>query len=570
MAITQEAIRFEFVSHGTQVNPNEIPKDTLYLDVGNALGPGVIDGHHLAAHSGSAARLVLQNPELVQDSISADRKPADAFTIVLHDWPDLDCIASAFLASQLLTTGEYPSGVDALVQYVDAIDSGNLGVTQENPFSLYAAYMLILHDQGLELGKQKSDMWIDSVQTGLKLIDFVIKHVNEQDTSILEVDAFSCPGVFRQRDRQEVEHDLSRYTSSLKDPTKCSRMLELTLPAQFGGSKQVPALLIRDVQNAGDPDRCIFFKDWARSDKQNAPKTEGFVALSVFLSENEHQLRRAIISVKPKSTTTLKGLGQLLENAESARRIELHGVDDRATDPATGIAKAKRAGFDNSDPWYDGRGQNFTIVDAPRSGTVLSADEIEEIFIEFGKAASQNAEPIKLPSPAEESPSGEVNDDTLKSLTFLVESWRNQPNVQPTVVHPEIFISYSRRTLDWVEQNIYQALASWRGPKSIFFDKRTLEGGMGWLDELASAVANCRVFLPVYSRPYFESDFCQWELQLAVVRDPTGRKRIVIPLILEEVELPAYCSLIQAEMATKDWMQKRLLDALAKVLDKKV
>jgi len=567
MPVNQEAIRFEFVSYGVQVDPRDVAKDTLYLDVGNALGPGVIDGHHLAAHSGSAARLVLQNPELVLESQRVDRNPADPFTIVLHEWPDLDCVASAYLASQLLTTGEFPGSVDALVQYVDATDSGNLGVTQENPHSLYAAYMLTLHDQGLEVEKPKNEMWIDAVQTGLKLIDFVLKQIDEHGVSILEADAFKCPGIFRQRDRQEIERDLSRYTSSLNDPAKCPRKLELTLPTQFGGSKEVSSLLIRDVQNAGDTERCIFFKDWARSDKDHAPKSEGFVALSVFLAENEHQTRRAIISVKPNSTTTLKGLGPLLETAESAKRTELFGTDDRATDPETGIARPKRTGFDNSDPWYDGRAQNFTIVDAPRGGTVLTADEIEEIFIKFGKASSQHVEPLKLPSPGDESSSSGVNDDTLKSLTFLVESWRNQPEVKPKLVHPEVFISYSRRTLDWVEQNIYSTLVSWRGQDSIFFDKRTLEGGMGWLDELASAVSNCRVFLPIYSRPYFESDFCQWELQLAVVRDPTGRKRIIIPLILEEVELPAYCRLIQAEMAANNELQHRLLAALASVLD---
>jgi hypothetical protein len=43
-----------------------------------------------------------------------------------------------------------------------------------------------------------------------------------------------------------------------------------------------------------------------------------------------------------------------------------------------------RPGYGNADPWYDGRAQGYTIVDAPRSGTMLTADEIESIFLLFG------------------------------------------------------------------------------------------------------------------------------------------------------------------------------------------
>ncbi len=32
--------------------------------------------------------------------------------------------------------------------------------------------------------------------------------------------------------------------------------------------------------------------------------------------------------------------------------------------------------FPGSDPWYDGRGHGYTIVDGPRFGSVLSLDEV--------------------------------------------------------------------------------------------------------------------------------------------------------------------------------------------------
>ena len=94
----------------------------------------------------------------------------------------------------------------------------------------------------------------------------------------------------------------------------------------------------------------------------------------------------AVIVVE-NAGASLRGLGSLLDQAESDRRRHLYGVDDRATDPATGAAKPPRPGYANSDPWYDGRAHGYTIVDAPRAGTLLTADEIEAIFLRFGGAA---------------------------------------------------------------------------------------------------------------------------------------------------------------------------------------
>jgi hypothetical protein len=80
----------------------------------------------------------------------------------------------------------------------------------------------------------------------------------------------------------------------------------------------------------------------------------------------------------------LHGLGDVLDLAETERRRQIYGVDDRITDPVTGEAKPPRPGYSNADPWYDGRAHGYTIVDAPRAGTLLTAVEIESIFLRFG------------------------------------------------------------------------------------------------------------------------------------------------------------------------------------------
>jgi len=91
----------------------------------------------------------------------------------------------------------------------------------------------------------------------------------------------------------------------------------------------------------------------------------------------------------------------------------------------------------------------------------------------------------------------------------------------------------------------------------------TIQAGAGWLATLAEAVDECRVFLPVFCGDFFHSDFCQWELQLAVKRDPIGAKRIVVPVMIEAVPLPRYCSLIQFVDATRIRVKDQITDILS-------
>jgi hypothetical protein len=109
----------------------------------------------------------------------------------------------------------------------------------------------------------------------------------------------------------------------------------------------------------------------------------------VFHPESANGRRRCILSVTPQSYASLRGLGTQLDEAESAKRIAESGVDDRVVDPITGAPKTPRPGYPNADPWYDGRAHSFTIVDSPRGGTHLTADEIEHIFLDYGAGVAE-------------------------------------------------------------------------------------------------------------------------------------------------------------------------------------
>jgi hypothetical protein len=379
----RDAFRFEFVGHGSAAPPVGAGRDQLYLDVGNALRPGVIDSHHLGGAGRTTASLVLDHPQYVRDAVDSWRSPEGTFTLVLHQEPDLDCTAAAFLAREFLTTGRFPERARVLGNYVDRVDAGHPGFSQAAPFTLYAAHLYLGHRLGLRDWESPDGRWQRWVGDSFQVIDFVLDGVTRQRRSVFAVDAFACPGLFDEHDRREVLADLERYRRKLADPTTHARRYLLRLPGQLGDEVEAEALLVRDVRNDGDPGRCIFFKDWARTDATAAPRARGFVALAVFAAA-AGQGGRCILSVRPDSGASLEGLGAELERAEARRRLELHGHDDRLHDARTGERLPDRLGYDNPDPWYDGRGHEYTIVDAPRAGTVLTPDEVEDVFVRFG------------------------------------------------------------------------------------------------------------------------------------------------------------------------------------------
>lgn len=557
-----ESVRYEFVGYGQTVGEFDDLTNRLYLDVGNDFRIGVIDHHSLAAHSGSAARLVLRHPELIQQAVQPALLDRHPLTIVLHEHPDLDCIASAYLATTLLATGDFPAGAEALAAFVDRVDAGHPGMSLDAPFSLYAACMIVAHRLALRTWNCRDDLWRQQVADATRVVDFVVQQAARSESSIFQIDAFACPGLFGPPDREQVRSDISRYRQKLASGPVCARQLKLRLPGIYGGTSEVDTLLVREVQNPDDPQRVVFFKDWARTDREASAGSRGFAALCVSHFQSTATPPRTILSVAPDSGVSLQGLGAVLEEAEAEARIRKYGVDDRDVDPATGRKKEPRWRGANSDPWYDGRGHNYTIVDSPRGGTLLSVDHIEDLFVQYGRRAPTEALPLVSPQPEDIAVSKDDAEQQVRCLTFLRQSTPSAA-VQVSPAPPEIFISYPRSRMAWVEEHVYDPLRSWRGAERVFFDRNTLNAGEGWLARLADGVDRCRVFLPVYCSDYFRRPFCQWELQLAVIRDPVGQKRIILPLIVEPVELPAYCRLIQG----LDLIQRSVMPLLRGVLD---
>lgn len=190
--------------------------------------------------------------------------------------------------------------------------------------------------------------------------------VMDKQTDLHDSCIFELPHPFQDA------HELVRmdYAVYLKDLER-SKQMQFSIPLKNSkGSGEVDALLIENPKS-------LLFRSWERGDNQHSPKGKGFPMLVV-----NYNHERYVISVDPQSPYHLKGIGELLEVAEIKKR-ELLGRKRQGE---------LRPGYSSPDPWYDGRNSlhNFTIIDTPRGGTVLTQHEIQMIIEQYSRMNIEN------------------------------------------------------------------------------------------------------------------------------------------------------------------------------------
>ena len=417
---------YRFVGPGTVVNDRHKvellrpKKNRFFLDVGNDLREGVIDHHHLVEIDGqvnceSSTRLVTENPYFIIDNLL---KATDV-EIVVHQSPDLDCFGSAYLVKELITKGRLPDHYDLLTNYVDKLSSGKMRLNPNllrTPFSVaYSIEELIRETargrhrpkpqpkrkktQGIKrLGGTKSKFWFNinemTMRRGLKLIEYMSERISQFPKDQLDNLLYS-PSFFPQDNPFADElslltDDFSKYQ---KDLAQCCEKLRVRLPTLKGDSLQtIDALFWNQAPS------CLLHKFWARNDL-TSPSSQGyvftfipFVPMRKKLTDREIWLNtnRVIISVNPNSNVCLRGLSLRLEEAECCVEREQLGSDAplwRSRD----IVRFNESWCNNEDPWYDGRNSSYTIVDAPRTGSLMGIETIKKITLEYTKPKVTNS-----------------------------------------------------------------------------------------------------------------------------------------------------------------------------------
>ncbi|HYO13757.1 MAG TPA: hypothetical protein VE685_11235 [Thermoanaerobaculia bacterium] len=370
----------------------------VYVDVGGTVAPGIIDHHGQDGPGTCSAMLVVERREQVYNHLLSPwlarfeegRIPAGSVwtpTLVLHHDPDFDALVAAFLVRLLIAEGDLPRYARALAGYALEVDQGRYRLpaaveTQENVAleldrreldAIHLAYLAIQSFTGPD-GKELSSG--EKLRRGFELLECVlagIAAVRGETPRKLEELVPGAPGVDSWRTDARfapfaalLDRDLELFREDFRQGRKVD---SVPLPAADGGA----ALPVRAFVAAGPP-RSVLHKYWVRG--------AGFPFFICPLSDSAGQgsagraaRRRVVLSLDPTFSVdgrrpSLRGLGFRLERAESAAR-RTSGTEVRLGMPRYGGSYC-----DNPDPWYDGRGHEWTIVDSPLVGTALPYEEI--------------------------------------------------------------------------------------------------------------------------------------------------------------------------------------------------
>jgi len=347
-------ISYQFVPMGFVATP---ALGKVYVDVGNAFCAGILDHHHPDAPDACTAMLVLNHPEYVIRQVSDD-----GLTIIPHQYPDLDAVTGAYFARMHVQGNEIKPMHHDWAEYVCRVDQGFTTLTPDQAITPYSVFMMRMHLLKSKLPNNAETASQVMLDAGFEFLDALFDGLKRGE-SLKDFEQLSVSHQFED-EITAIKQDLALY----KQDMKRVETFTCQLPKSDGkGMKEVAGLWIEKPASS-------MFKSWARGDAEHAGNDKGFVFLGIQVSD-----KRFILSVDPSSGVYLKGLGELIEQAETKKRTPL-GLDRKGEN---------RPGYDSPDPWYDGRSplHHYTIIDSPKAGTVLQMTDIQTIVSHYIKNA---------------------------------------------------------------------------------------------------------------------------------------------------------------------------------------
>ena len=409
---------FSFVGHGTALDP---AAGTIALDVGGRLAPGLIDNHSEAVDI-CTAQLAVERPELSAGHILAPlwseaARGVDVSGRTLHVWivthrsPDLDVVVSVAAVQAWIQHGRVPAWLTMLASFTSLVDQGrfhsDVRGTSDDGSQRLPIHETYLIAQASQRERRESDE--ELLQLGLSLLarfaeqpPDVSWHEIVGDASRSGASRLVAVPVLRAQPGDDA------LTAFLRDDDQARNQFEKDIAGAVTGPVRVPVRLSRGrlgtanvmAMALADEPRSKLFKYLARR--------KGFVLLAwpyrrslgmLHDLEDRHTgglLQRAewfprvAISTNQGLEVPITADGQQPEGTDApqergvpclvglGRRLE---ALERAADRAFGRRRGGAPRFepdycDNADPWYDGRGSGYTIVDGPRAGTLLAYSAI--------------------------------------------------------------------------------------------------------------------------------------------------------------------------------------------------
>lgn len=100
-----------------------------------------------------------------------------------------------------------------------------------------------------------------------------------------------------------------------------------------------------------------------------------------------------------------------------------------------------------------------------------------------------------------------------------------------------LFISYSHHDREFVDRLAAQLAAS---GVHIWFDRVELQVGDNLVDRVQKAISEARLLAVVLSKSSVESAWCKRELGGALMRELEEKRVVVLPLLIEDCEVPVF------------------------------
>jgi hypothetical protein len=369
-------IKFNYEFHDKGTSVSSVPEGHLWLDIGNALEPGIIDHHSTTGYS-STVDALQKNLHLL-DGL----KDHETIVINTHKFPDTDALFSIWLVQYFLGEGRYklPENIGAIVEYVSNIDRGYVKLSDKT-ISLYQIL-------GLQAQNYQNNAELQKCFDIIK--EVVDRNANGSfsfmDSDILEhIDGF-C------EIKKMIENDKCQY--EIDKNTICQRE-QVILPAS-GDHTVASSDLVSALIWTSQP-TCKFNRLWARQ--------EGFVLTVVPQTDksysydgNDILCTDTIVSIKPElaSKYSLQPLAYLLEQYEQEKERLVLGDEDNTTrdhssprgKDSDGNRFFEKPWNQTADPWFftdDG-----SLVQSPYSGSLLSLREVIQITLTFGECYIKN------------------------------------------------------------------------------------------------------------------------------------------------------------------------------------
>lgn len=97
----------------------------------------------------------------------------------------------------------------------------------------------------------------------------------------------------------------------------------------------------------------------------------------------------------------------------------------------------------------------------------------------------------------------------------------------------DVFLSHNRKQKQWVRK-LYHYLIS-KG-LNVFFDEESIPPGANIVTSIEEAIKNSRYVVLILSQSSIQSDWVAMEIQYTIHTDPSTKKGILLPIIIEKID----------------------------------